>query len=345
MLFYTVLDAISCVMLIKEMNWRDIDDVHLPENFKTLSNQDKVAWINEIAGSIVDKYFFEGSNDIMAETREVIVDQNHPENYWVSNRTEGHIKCHHCDRQYVYVGSLQTHELKSHQVTIPKPKKKTYKSDDELYDYILALFKLVLLHKNLDTAVDMADGPRSVRSALYELPLYNMTDKVKYSIGSIHLTALTKGVLNAEQRDRLVGNRFINLQGGKNNNMALDEYVELMNRDSKIVCSGFQTKESILLHSKEFPLLIKSVKHFDSISDISGRKGFHHLPSYQEDINKVVKDLQDIDALSIKCGRKLKNRTLMTDRNIFRNSVSGLSILIHRHQPEVPYHRLRDNRI
>lgn len=85
------------------------------------------------------------------------------------------------------------------------------------------LFKLTLLHKNLDSAVDMADGNRSVCSAKYELPVYNLTNKTKYAIGSIHLIALTEGILSNEQRVRLTANRFINLQGGVNNNMALDE--------------------------------------------------------------------------------------------------------------------------
>lgn len=50
-----------------------------------------------------------------------------------------------------------------------------------------------ILYKNLDMAVDMVDGERSVRSAKYELPLYNKTNKVKYLIGSVHLTALKAG--------------------------------------------------------------------------------------------------------------------------------------------------------
>lgn len=60
----------------------------------------------------------------------------------------------------------------------------------------------------------MADGNRSVRSAEYELPVYSLTNKTKYAIGSIHLIALTEGILSNEQRVRLTANRFINLQEG-----------------------------------------------------------------------------------------------------------------------------------
>lgn len=98
----------------------------------------------------------------------------------------------------------------------------------------------------------MGDGLRSVRSAKYKTPIYSKTNKMKYLTGSVHLTALVCGSLPMEQTERLVWNRSINISGGKNRNMALDEFVELVNRDTKATCSGFQTKDSILTHSREY---------------------------------------------------------------------------------------------
>jgi hypothetical protein len=96
----------------------------------------------------------------------------------------------------MYTGSLKLHESNVHHVKIEKEKIRSKPiQTDQLYDYILMLFKLVMLHRNLDTAVDMGDGERCVRSAKYELLIYNKTGKTKYTIGSIHLTALTSGVL------------------------------------------------------------------------------------------------------------------------------------------------------
>ena len=66
------------------------------------------------------------------------------------------------------------------------------------------MFKLLMLHKNLDTAIDMGDGGRSVRSAKYELPLYNKTNKIKYVIGSVQLTALTSGILTKSKGNDLL---------------------------------------------------------------------------------------------------------------------------------------------
>ena len=112
------------------------------------------------------------------------------------------------------------------------------------------------------------------------LPIFNKTNKLKYVIGCVHLTEMSENTLNDQQRHRLIANRTVNIQGGKNNNVALDEYLEMLNRDSKNITSGHQTKESIIAHSKHFPHLISYVKHYDHILEIRGRKGFHRLPSY-----------------------------------------------------------------
>ncbi|XP_052797544.1 uncharacterized protein LOC128229766 isoform X1 [Mya arenaria] len=139
---------------------------------------------------------------------------------------------------------------------------------------VIQVFRLTALHQNLNSAVDMGDGYRVVRSAKFETPIYNRTNKVKYLIGSVHLTALVSGTLPAHQSKRLIANRFINISGGKNNNLSLDEFVEILNRDTKNATHGFQTKDSIVQHSKEFPHLVHAVKHFDAMCEVKKEKGF-----------------------------------------------------------------------
>lgn len=298
-----------------------------------------------MCANLLKKHFFNEGDDLMETLREILNDPNHPENYWISNMNDGRVQCHFCEQSYAYVGSLKTHE---HNAKVPKPKtsKESDTRSDDVESYCNVLFKLTLLHKNLDSAVDMADGNRSVRSAKYELPVYNLTNKTKYAIGSIHLIALTEGILSDEQRVRLTANRFINLQGGVNNNMALDEYVELLNRDSKIACSDFQTKESILYHSKEFPMVVNFVKHHDSICNVTQRKGFHHLPSYLEDVKKVAVELAEMKAIKHVNGRKLKCKTLTnTGKDIFDKCFQHLGTMIFRHKPLYAYHRLRNKKI
>lgn len=104
---------------------------------------------------------------------------------------------------------------------------------------MLLFFKFLFLYKNLDDVVDMVDGVRSIKLVKYEFFIYNFINKMKYVIGFIYLIVMIEGLFNKELKECLIVNRFINLQGGKNNNMVLDEYVEFLNRDSKIVCFGF----------------------------------------------------------------------------------------------------------
>ncbi|XP_021342789.1 uncharacterized protein LOC110443113 [Mizuhopecten yessoensis] len=350
LLYYTILDAMCCLSFLNEFGLSDFEEViQFPENFALYSENEKISWMNEICRSLLRKHFFDSDTDIFRQLREILADPSHPENYWTSHLEDGRVKCHFCDKTYAYVGSLKVHEEKIHNAEIPqtKAKSKSQTDEDQFRNYCLLLVKLALLHKNLDTAVDMADGERSVRSAKYELPIYNITNKTKYAIGSIHLISLTEStcILNKDQKDRLTANRFINLQGGKNNNMALDEYVELLNRESKDMLSGFQTKESILAHSKEFPHIINYVQHYDDFCAVSKRKGFHHLPSYSEDVRKVAVELADTGAFSCERGRQLRCKALSADERFYDSSFRGLGTLIHRHKPIVAYHRLRNKRI
>lgn len=345
LLYYTIFDACCCILFMKRFNTHDLEGViEMPSDFKERNSEQKVQWLLNVCSSIVEEWFFENT-DMFQELREILEDPDHPENYWVLNE-EGRFPCHFCIKTYSHVGSLKTHERICHQHNGPKIEKKkkakTSANDDQLFNYIILLFKLTGLLKNLDTAIDMADGRRSVRSAKYELPIFNTTNKLKYVIGCIHLTALSEETLSPEQRDRLILNRTVNLQGGKNNNLALDEYVEMLNRDSKDIVTGHQTKESIIAHSKQYPHLINYIKHFDIISEIRQRKGFHKLPQYKADVMKVAKELIEIRAFEHTPKRKFVCKDLSTERNPFINSYRGLSTMINRHKPKEPFSRLRD---
>lgn len=351
LLYYTLLDAICVVLFLDYFQIGEVAEdkieIPYPRTFEGMTKEEKIQWINDICECILAQWFFEGeSMDLFAQLREVLEDPSHPENYWVSNYEpeDGRFKCHFCEKTYAFVASLQSHEMKQHNVSVMKTtKQKPDKEKDQLQDHIIMLFRLVILHKNFDTAVDMGDGNRSVCSAKYELPIYNKTNKLKYVIGSIHLTAMASGeTLTEEQKIRLRANRFVNVQGGRNNNLALDEYLEMLNRDSKVACSGHNTKESIINHSKGYPHIINITKHFDTVCEIRKRKGFHHLPSYHEDVHKVVKDLLQLDVLTYTPERTLSSKRLSVSRNPFDDCFVGLSKLIYRHKPTKPYQRLRD---
>lgn len=79
--------------------------------------------------------------------------------------------------------------------------------------------------------------------------------------------------------------------------------------------------------------------------EVTGRKGFHTVPSYLEDVQKVFKELVEINAFFVVEGRKLKCDVLHNDQKIYDECFNGLSTLIVRHKPAVAYHRLRNKHI
>lgn len=141
-LYYTILDAICCHLLRKELEQESFEDsIPLPDHFDQFSDAEKITWINDLCERIIDKYFFESSPDIMSKLRDCVTDKNHPDNYWVSNFIDGRVKCHHCEKTYAYVGSLKVHEEKLHGVTVSKKQRKDKgKSKDKLYVTTLQTF-------------------------------------------------------------------------------------------------------------------------------------------------------------------------------------------------------------
>ena len=165
LLYYTILDALCVLLFLHNFQISDIEqNIPYPENFDDMTKEQKIQWINDICESILAQWFFGGeSTDLFRNVREILEDQSHPENYWVTNYKpeDGRFKCHFCTKTYAFVASLQSHEMKQHNVSILKSKSKAPEKDrDQLQDHIVMLFRLVILHKNLDTAVDMGDGYR-----------------------------------------------------------------------------------------------------------------------------------------------------------------------------------------
>ena len=342
-LYYTVFDAMCCVLFLKYFNLNSADsEVPLPQDFNKLSSECKIDWLNNVCRNIVNQVVLK--DDLFEELREVLTDPNHQENYWLSTKKDGKFICHFCNSRYSFLESLKTHEKNKHgfEETKLKSSKTLQENFDELNEYMVAVFILVALHKNLDSAVNMGDGFRVVRSAKYETPLYHKTNKIKYLIGSVYLTAMVSGTLTEHQTGRLIANRFINMSEGRNHNISLDDYVEILNRDTKNTTSGFQTKESIIQHSKEFPHLVNVVKHFDNICEVRDRKGTHKMPSYKLDVMMVVADLLAIDAFTYHVDRKILCQKLVQVKNPFKDCYQGLPQMILRHKPVLPFRRLRN---
>lgn len=59
MLYYTVLDAIIIVLFLNSFNISELDaEVPLPDNFIHMTNEDKIAWLNDISKDIIKQWGF-----------------------------------------------------------------------------------------------------------------------------------------------------------------------------------------------------------------------------------------------------------------------------------------------
>ena len=99
MLYYVILDAICLLLFLHHMGVSDIEqEIDLPTNFATTSDQEKIDYIDSVSENILRKYFFHDTDDVFQNLRNIVCNPEHPENYWTSTLQDGRFKCHHCDK-------------------------------------------------------------------------------------------------------------------------------------------------------------------------------------------------------------------------------------------------------
>lgn len=132
------------------MNSKSVDEeILVPEDFDNKTDKEKAEWIDGISRQILKKWFFEESDDICENLREIISNPDHPDNYWISiMQYDRRFKCHLCNKTYTSTAiTCSIMKKKYHDVNIEKPKQRK-SGTDEVNEYILMLFRLTLLLKN-----------------------------------------------------------------------------------------------------------------------------------------------------------------------------------------------------
>ena len=109
----------SCITWVcQTLNKRD-----LPTNFATTSDQEKINYIDSVSENILRKYFFDNTNNVFQNLRNIVCNPKHPENYWTSTLRDGRFKCHHCDKSYAHVLSLKRKSMMFKLLNLQKSKK------------------------------------------------------------------------------------------------------------------------------------------------------------------------------------------------------------------------------
>lgn len=86
MLYYVILDVVCFVMFLVIMNLRSVDEeVLVLGDFDNKIDKEKVEWIDGISRQILKKWFFEELDDICENLREIILNFDYFDNYWILN--------------------------------------------------------------------------------------------------------------------------------------------------------------------------------------------------------------------------------------------------------------------
>lgn len=86
MLYYVILDVVCFVMFLVIMNLRSVDEeILVLEDFDNKIDKEKVEWIDGISRQILKKWFFEELDDICENLREIILNFDYFDNYWILN--------------------------------------------------------------------------------------------------------------------------------------------------------------------------------------------------------------------------------------------------------------------
>lgn len=86
MLYYVILDVVCFVMFLVIMNLKSVDEeILVLEDFDNKIDKEKVEWIDGISRQILKKWFFEELDDICENLREIILNFDYFDNYWILN--------------------------------------------------------------------------------------------------------------------------------------------------------------------------------------------------------------------------------------------------------------------
>ena len=92
------------------------------------------------------------------------------------------------------------------------------------------LIKLLLIRKNLHTAIKYGDGSRVLLTVKHMLPYFKVNNNYKYALACLELLAQTQMFLSPRLSLAVTQGRFINMRGAPNSNYPIDLCVEHSNK-------------------------------------------------------------------------------------------------------------------
>ena len=184
-----------------------------------------------------------------------------------------------------------------------------YDTNDMAYNYATDLLTLCLIWHGYHDAVKEGDGNRIILYWKFLLPIFQQKGRFNYAKEAFLLIAQTN-YLSERKITELKWSRTVNTHGRLGKNIPIDLYMEHLNRQLKYMMGN--------LHSNINPMSIQRVakslgtvhnicETFSKQAEVPANKGYVSYPSFQDDFDKILQQLQEEEVFKVKENRTLES--------------------------------------
>ena len=179
-------------------------------------------------------------------------------------------------------------------------------TDDNVYNYARVFGHYSAIITEFRDAWKEGDADRVFRCWRLMLPHFKSSGRSKYSLEALRLQFQVRAVLSPQLAHQVLWDRFVNTHGGAGRNIPCDLYNEHMVRLVKgvITSMGANLTEKALQRAARSVSTLHSVcKQFDRESSVPVTTSAHSTRTDKNDVQKVMKAVQDNDLLTVTSGR------------------------------------------
>lgn len=136
----------------------------------------------------------------------------------------------------------------------------------------------------------------------YLLPIFHNSGRRNYSNEALNFLCQCYHDLPPQQAEQMLYSRFVNTKGVKGRNIPLDLHQEHLNRLCKDCVKGLRfnkTKDAIVRCGKALGTLNTVLNNFDENSNVPTVSDAHHSPSFKQDLNLIVEELQQTKVFDV----------------------------------------------
>ena len=196
------------------------------------------------------------------------------------------LTCSYCGKSYKLGSRLKSHIESKHDISV------VHSEDikDDVVAHTILLTKLLLLRKNLHSAIKLGDGQRVVLTVKHMMPYFKANNSYKYALACLELIAQLEIFLSPKQCLAITQGRFVNQRGATDSNYAIDLCVEHSNKVFKENFSLYRgecTQQALDRVSKSQTVTKKILDNFQT--EFGGREA--HIGRHNVNAEKYENDV------------------------------------------------------